>query len=378
MVQARTSGLASPTNGYTGGSIREDLANYITNISRDETPFSSSVGTSKATSVNHEWLTDDYATPVDNAAVEGADYSGTDIVFNNRVRKNNYTQIFRKDLGVSGTAIATDQAGVANEYAYQLEKNAVELKRDIERQHVRYQATGNPVQTVKSAGDASTAHRSGSIFTWVRTATAPGTVAAGTFDVDDSTSTNQAAGANVNVVSGGVSLTADANLDGSNVVRPATAITTGTPITRGHFEGLLTGMYVQGAKPDVAMMSPSLKVAVSQLFSDANAGTVAQRRMEALQMKVGTAITSVMTDFGFDIALMPNYQMDDSGTGQLGAGASGIVLMYESEAIKRSFLRPYEHTRLDNAGDGLRGLLICEETLEVRNPKAVGALYGVR
>lgn len=378
MVQVRTSGLASPTNGYTGGSIREDLANYITNISRDETPFASSVGTSKATSVNHEWLTDDYANPTDNAAVEGADYNSSSIVFNNRVRKNNYTQIFRKELGVSGTSIATDQAGVANEYAYQLEKNAVELKRDIERQYVRFQATGNPTESVKNAGSASTAHRSSSIFSWVRTATTPGTVAANTFDVDNASSATQATGANVNVVSGGVSLTADANLTGDNIVRPATAITSPTAITRGHFEGLLTGMYVQGAKPDVAMMSPSLKVAVSQLFSDGNAGTVAQRRMEALQAKVGTAVTSVMTDFGFDIALMPNYQMDTAGSNLLGGGASGIVLMYESQAIKRSFLRPYEHTRLDNGGDGLRGLLICEETLEVRNPKAVGALYGVR
>ena len=369
MAQVQTSGLATAANGYTGGSIKEDLANYITNISRDETPFSSSIGTSKTSNVNHEWLTDDYATPADNAAVEGAVYSDTSIDFTNRIRKNNYTQIFRKELGVSGTSMATDQAGVANEYAYQLEKNAVELKRDIEFQHVRYEATGNPTGSVKSAGGSSTAHRSGSIFTWVNTVYRAST-GAGTINPVPADGT---AGTAL-VFTDNVAITPNGSLNGDNLIR-ATGTHTNASLSRTHVEGILAAMYETGAKPDIAMSSPALKVRLSQVFSDANSGAVAQRRMEALMMKVGTAVTSVMTDFGFDIALMPNYQM---GSGANSAGFDNGILFYESDAIKRSFLRPYEHTRLDNAGDGLRGLLICEETLEVRNPKAVGMLYGVQ
>ena len=37
-----------------GGSVREDLANFIFNIDRDETPLSSMAGSTKATSTYHD------------------------------------------------------------------------------------------------------------------------------------------------------------------------------------------------------------------------------------------------------------------------------------------------------------------------------------
>ena len=39
-------------------SQREDLANFISMITRDETPFMSSIGKTKATAIYHEWATD--------------------------------------------------------------------------------------------------------------------------------------------------------------------------------------------------------------------------------------------------------------------------------------------------------------------------------
>ena len=39
-------------------SQREDLANFISMITRDETPFMSSIGKTKATAIYHEWQTD--------------------------------------------------------------------------------------------------------------------------------------------------------------------------------------------------------------------------------------------------------------------------------------------------------------------------------
>ena len=49
-----------------------------------------------------------------------------------RSRLGNYTQINGKTIAVSGTRRAIDQAGVADEYAYQLKKRGTELRRDIE------------------------------------------------------------------------------------------------------------------------------------------------------------------------------------------------------------------------------------------------------
>ena len=38
-------------------SQREDLANFISMLTRDETPFMSSIGKTKATAIYHEWQT---------------------------------------------------------------------------------------------------------------------------------------------------------------------------------------------------------------------------------------------------------------------------------------------------------------------------------
>lgn len=44
---------AAGSNG-AGSSEREDLANFISMITRDETPFMSSIGKTKATAILHE------------------------------------------------------------------------------------------------------------------------------------------------------------------------------------------------------------------------------------------------------------------------------------------------------------------------------------
>ena len=123
-------------------------------ITRDETPFMSSIGKTKATAIYHEWQTDELAAPGSSIVVEGTDYiepasatgagsvsgdlagTGTPNTFAltgpNRTRLGNYTQINGKTIAISGTRRAIDQAGVADEYAYQLKKRGTELRRDLE------------------------------------------------------------------------------------------------------------------------------------------------------------------------------------------------------------------------------------------------------
>ena len=144
-------------SGHSDNSVsqREDLANFISMITRDETPFMSSIGKTKATAIFHEWQTDelnapgnsivnegtDYITPVNNSGVtvsatnDEAGGIGTTNFFSptgeNRTRLGNYTQINGKTIAISGTRRAIDQAGVADEYAYQLKKRGTELRRDL-------------------------------------------------------------------------------------------------------------------------------------------------------------------------------------------------------------------------------------------------------
>ena len=52
---------------YTSGSLREDLANFITLVSPEKTPYLSMLSTNKATNPRHEWQTDLLEDPADNA-----------------------------------------------------------------------------------------------------------------------------------------------------------------------------------------------------------------------------------------------------------------------------------------------------------------------
>ena len=128
------------------------LANFISMITRDETPFMSTIGKTKATAIYHEWQTDELNAPGYSVVAEGTDYinlqvttspaaAGGDLTVggnyfavtgSDRTRLGNYTQINGKSIAISGTRRAIDQAGVADEYAYQLKKRGTELRRDLE------------------------------------------------------------------------------------------------------------------------------------------------------------------------------------------------------------------------------------------------------
>ena len=126
---------ASATGNATNAGEKEDLANFISMISRDETPFLSSIGRTKATAILHEWQTDELATPAQGAVAEGVSFStqaAAQAAEPYRTRLANYCQINSKTVTVTGTKRAVDQAGVADEYAYQLKKRGVEMKRDQE------------------------------------------------------------------------------------------------------------------------------------------------------------------------------------------------------------------------------------------------------
>ena len=140
-----TGGPGGPARG-TGKDVsqREDLANFITMITRDETPFTSSIGKAKATAIYHEWQTDQLEASQAFSAWRRYRLIATRRNSSRRYRCNNpcnwrtsllyqvhnpYTFLWvtilkfnGKTIAVSGTRRAVDQAGVADEYAYQLKK----------------------------------------------------------------------------------------------------------------------------------------------------------------------------------------------------------------------------------------------------------------
>jgi hypothetical protein len=100
-------------------------------------------------SPSSDLVDDDIIQILGNAALEGDDAPGTR--FTNRVRKQNYTQIFTAAVEVSGSQLAAQTIGLEDEMDYQKQERLRELLRELENCVINgYAASSNP------EGDSST------------------------------------------------------------------------------------------------------------------------------------------------------------------------------------------------------------------------------
>lgn len=154
--------MAVPTGTFqTYQSIgnREDLIDVITNISPNETWFTSNTGSGRAIATLHEWQTDALAAAAANAQIEGDDATATAAV--PTVRLGNYTQILWKVYQVSETQRAVVAAGRNDEIDYQTLKRTKELARDIEYALI--------INSNTAAGASSTARQLKGVLGWIAT-----------------------------------------------------------------------------------------------------------------------------------------------------------------------------------------------------------------
>ena len=154
--------MAAPTNAYqTYAAVgnREDLIDLITMISPTKTPVLSMTGSTRATSVLHEWLTDTLASPTANAQIEGNDATAVAVTAPSRL--NNYCQILDKKYTISETQEAVEKAGRSSEAGYQLQKAMKELATDIEYAFV--------VNSAAASGASGTARQLKGLAGWVTT-----------------------------------------------------------------------------------------------------------------------------------------------------------------------------------------------------------------
>jgi hypothetical protein len=131
--------MTAPTNTVTSATpnvgVREDLESSIFRVAPEETPFTSNIGTVKASNILHEWQTETLATAsATNAQLEGDDYTlGSP---NLTTRLSNYMQIVAKAGGVSRTQEVVDKAGRDSELARQKVLKTIEMKRDFEARSI--------------------------------------------------------------------------------------------------------------------------------------------------------------------------------------------------------------------------------------------------
>src|SRR5437899_10682252 len=162
--------MALPTNTfatYEAIGNREDLSDVIYRIDPTDTPFMTGIEREKATAVKHEWQTQALAAAdTTNAQLEGDDAATT--ATTPTVRLGNVCQISYKVPRVTGTQRAVDHAGRDDELSYQEMLKGLELKRDME-------SILAGTNAAKNAGNDTTARKTASVLSWIKTNTSKGT-----------------------------------------------------------------------------------------------------------------------------------------------------------------------------------------------------------
>lgn len=124
------------------------------------------------------------------------------------------------------------------------------------------------------------------------------------------------------------------------------------------------------------MLSPKLR----RDFSDLMVNDSGVRRNIDDAGKLRQSVDIYMSDFG-DLMVVPNYIMGLSHDVDFGEGdvdvADFSALIYDPQWFNVATLRPLAEVDVGQKGDSTVGMMVEETTLEVRNPKGCGAIYGL-
>lgn len=299
---------------------REDLEDFIYNISPTDTPFMSRAGRGKANAVYHEWQTEALAAAVaTNAAIEGDDATNTTVV--PTVRLGNYAQIAQYAFGVTGTQQAVTRAGIKDEMAHQLVIFGKRMKRDMESQLTQNKAS--------SSGGAGTARVSASLESWLST-----------------NWTSQGSGGSPS----------SSGFQSGIVAAPVDNSTAGT-VTEANVKAIIRAAWTQGGSPDTIMVGPFNRTKVSAFTG------IATPYNPLTGAKPATIVASAdiyVSDFGKVSVVANRFQRDQTL----------FVLDFDYWSI--AYLRPMQKKDLAKTGDADRKQMLCEYTLVSKNEAASG------
>ena len=327
--------MATNFTSTSQGGQREDLANWISNISRDMTPFVSSIGKGKASATLHEWSTDTLEAASVQAAAEGASFaeSASPVV----ARVTNRTQILTKGIRVSGTLEAVDKVGRKSEFKYQTEKRGKEMARDLEVIMLSGQLSA--VQGGSASGNIQAGARlMGAYQAYSTVNIVAGTAAA-------ATGTGAVTGAG----------------DGSNIAVAQSAHTNALVTLADINETLRLVNGVTSVAPNKLMMSTTNKVR----FSDLMTGTTNVRRNIDEKGKLKQSVDLYESDFG-DVELVHNYLMGNTE-----------IFVYDPSTMSINTLRPLHFRDISEDGDSLRSFMVQELTFEAKTPTGNAVILDV-
>lgn len=296
--------------------INEDLVDNINNIAPSATPVYSAIGKTTAKQTYHENLIDTLNAPnKDNARTEGAD---AEVPSNTLVtRVGNHTQIFAKEVSITGTVDAVSTAGKA-EFSRQLANVMKEIKTDIEAAIVSGNASVGG-STRKLAGMAA----------WIKT----------------------------NAVENGGSSTPGF----SNTIVDAPVAGTPVVVTESMLPDLAQRMHISGAEIKDMIVAPQMKAKLSAILSGN-----AERWNNAKEKAAYSNVDFYTTDFG-TFAIKPHRMVSQN-----------TIIAYDPELWAVATLRPFKTEALAKTGDSRKVQLVTELTLESRNEAGNGKIAGVK
>jgi hypothetical protein len=300
---------------YSSIGNREDLKDFIANISPTDCPFSNTIGKATAEATFFEWQTDALAAAsTSNAQIEGDDSSFAAVT--PTVRLGNRCQISNKTIIVSRTEDKITKAGRTSELAYQITKQTKELKRDIEAILTQNQAS--------VTGNSTTARKTGSLEAWI------------------TTNKNRGSGGSGGGFSGG---TVSAATDGTQ-----------RTFTESLLKDVAQQVYSSGGDADLLMVGPAQKQVVST-FTGNNT-----RMQDTSDGKLATAIKVYESDFG-DLKIVTN---------RFQRNRTAFVL--QSDMWQIAWLDPIKLDDLAKTGDAMKKLIVGEYGLLSRNEAASGVI----
>ena len=308
--------VANTFTSFSAKGIKESLANVIANISPEETPLQSNIGSKKVSNTFFEWQTDSLNAVSTTAILDGDDV-GTFDVTNPTTRLGNYTTIRRRTVVIADNLENQDKAGRANEMAYQVAKRGKELKRDVEA----VLAANN----ARVAGNTTTARETAGLGSWI--ATNVSKAGDGTNPTGDGT---------------------DARGDGTQ-----------RAFTEAMLKDAMQQAWTSGGNPSVLMVGPYNKTVVSGF-----AGIAAQRYMapsDSPTTIIGAADV-YMSDFG-SISVVANRFTRERD-----------AWLLDPEYASVSYLRPIVKKDLAKTGDASKAMLLCEFGLEMTQEAAHGMI----
>jgi hypothetical protein len=325
--------MAPPTGTfqtYSATTNREDLQDWIANISPTDRPFTSKVGESEATNVLHEWSTDSLAAPsTSNAQIEGDDLAGSTSVA--PTRQKNYCQISTKDVTVARSQRKSNLAGTQDFYDYQVVKKGREILRDMEAIVTQNQGY-NP-------GAASVARRLRSLESWLST----------------NTSQNSVSGTGAGAPVGGSSV----GFGASAASVPRTDATALRPLTEAYLKATMQLCFTQGGNPSLLFVGPFNKTVVSGFAGRASTREIVDKNT------IQGAASMYASDFG-DLTVVPNrFQRERS------------AFLIDPEYVGVSYFDRMHEEEIAKTGDSDKTMIVVEYTLEMKNEAAHGGIFDI-